>query len=466
VPGMATHWQTSADGLTWTFYLREASWSDGKPCTAEDFVFSWQKLLDPATAAYYAYYAYPIKNGRAINSGKMPASALGAKALDDRTFQVTLEHPVPHLLQMVTHATLYPQPRHVVSTKGKAWARPGNYVGNGPFLLKEWVPNGHITLEKNPLFYDAANVSLKRVVYYPTDDYGADVQRMRAGELDFQDRTPPDRVPWIKQNMPGTLQQVPQLITDFLAINVRRKPFDDVRVRHAINLVISREAVCDRVLRGTNVAAYNLVPPSVANYPGGVSFDFRSRPYPDRLAQARSLMQSAGYGVDNPAKPTLMIRATTPGVYRSVSAALQQMLALIHIDVSILPNDMMMFYDTIQLHDFDLAFAGWAADFNDASTFLELFVTGNGQNWGEFSNPAFDQLMTAAQQDADIASRGRKLAAAEAILLENHALAPLFFWTSTNLIRPYLKGLRANPLDYHRSRWISIDEDARARLLS
>jgi len=466
VPGMATSWQTSPDGLTWTFHLREALWSDGKPVTADDFVFSWQRLLNPATAAFYAYFAYPLKNARPINNGKMPPTALGAHALDARTLQVNLEHPVPHLLQMATHMTMYPQPRHVVSVKDRAWARPGSYVGNGPFLLKEWVPHGHITLEKNPLFYDAANVSLKRVVFFPTDDYSAAVQRLRAGELDFQDRAPPDRIPWIKQNMPGTVQQVPQLITDFISINVRRKPFDDVRVRHAINLVISREAICDRVLRGTDAAAYNLVPPTVANYPGGIAFEFKDRPYQDRLAQARALMQSAGFGPDRPVKTTLMTRATTPGNYRSVAAALQQMLALIHINISILPNDMMMFYDTIQVHDFDLGYAGWQADFDDASSFLELFVTGNGQNWGEYSNRSYDQLLAAAQHEVDIVSRGRKLAAAERILLDDHALAPLYFWTSTNLIRPYLKGMQANPLDFHRSRWISIDEKARARLLT
>src|SRR5581483_164057 len=159
VPGMATDWQTSADGLAWTFHLREASWSDGKPVTAGDFVFSWQRLLNPATAAYYAYFAYPIKNARAINNGKMPADALGARAIDPRTLEVRLEHPVPYLLEMLTHMTMYPLPSHVVSALGKSWARPGSYVGNGPFLLKEWVPNGHITLEKNPLFYDASNVS-------------------------------------------------------------------------------------------------------------------------------------------------------------------------------------------------------------------------------------------------------------------------------------------------------------------
>src|SRR6202012_5056287 len=204
IPGMATHWKSSPDGLTWTFYLREAPWSDGKPVTADDFVFSWRRLLDPATASIYAYFAYVMQNAVAINKGKMPITALGARALDDRTLELKLEHPAPYMLQMMTHTSMYPEPRHVVEAKGRAWARPGNYVGNGPFLLKEWVPNGHVTLEKNPLFYDAANVALKKVVFYPTDDYGAALQRMRAGELDFQDRLPGAEIDWIRAHMPET----------------------------------------------------------------------------------------------------------------------------------------------------------------------------------------------------------------------------------------------------------------------
>ncbi|HXB52381.1 MAG TPA: peptide ABC transporter substrate-binding protein, partial [Rhizomicrobium sp.] len=440
VPGMATHWETSPDGLTWTFHLREALWSDGTPVTAQDFVFSWRHLLDPATAAIYAYFGYVIRNAVAVNKGKMPVTALGAQALDNRTLEIALEHPAPYMLQMMTHASMCPQPRHVVETKGPGWARPGSYVGNGPFLLKEWVPNGHVTLEKNPRFYDAATVSLKKVIYYPTDDYGAALQRFRAGELDYQDRLPGAQIDWVRAHMPETLDPVPQLITDMIAVNFARKPFDDIRVRQAISLAIEREAICERVLRGQYVPAYNLVPPTTANYPGGPSLAFKHTPYAARLAQARALMQQAGFGPGNALRTTLLTRATTVGIYRSAAAALQQMLAQIHIDISILPNDMMVFYDTIQQHNFDMAYGGWQADFDDASTFLELYITGGGNNWGVYSDQAFDRALAAAQQDANLVSRGQKLAAAEAILLRDHAIMPLYFWTSQNLTRPYLQG--------------------------
>src|SRR4051812_16416964 len=156
IAGMATAWTTSPDGLTWRFKLREAEWSDGVPVTAEDFVFAWRRLVDPATAARYAYFLYVIKNARAVNAGKLPLSSLGVRAAGPATLEIALEHPVPYLLEMLCHMTMLPQPRHVVEAKGKDWSKPGNYVANGAFLLKEWVPNEFITLEKNPRFYDAA----------------------------------------------------------------------------------------------------------------------------------------------------------------------------------------------------------------------------------------------------------------------------------------------------------------------
>ena len=203
---MATRWQTSADGLTWTFFLREALWSDGTPVTAEDFVFSWRRILEPALASDYAYFIYVVKNAAAINAGKMPGTALGVTGAGRRTLQVMLEHPASYFREMLTHQTMLPLPRHVVTAKGKSWTRPGNYVGNGPFILKEWVPNDHVLVVKNPNFYDAANVAMEKVYFYPTDDYGAALQRFRAGELDIQGKLPAQQIDWIKAHIPRDLR--------------------------------------------------------------------------------------------------------------------------------------------------------------------------------------------------------------------------------------------------------------------
>ena len=463
IPGMATHWETSGDGLIWTFHLREALWSDGVPVTAGDFVFSWQRLVDPASASSYAYFLHLIKNGVAISAGKMPPSALGARAIDARTLRVELEHPAPYLLELFTHGTTYPLPRHVVTAKGKAWARPGNYVSNGPFTLKQWIPNDYVLLEKNPRFYDAANVALEQVYFYPTSDYGAALRRFQVGELDFQDRYPTQKVDWIRKNLPQTIDPVPSLITEIVGVNHKREPFSDVRVREAINLALNREVITQRILRNGEVPAYNVVPPGIANYQGGLAYDFKALNYAQRIEKAQSLMRAAGFGESKRLRTTYMIRSTAPTVGRAIAAAIQQMLAQVYIDITITPNDMQVFYPAIQEHNFDIAQAGWAADFSDASNFLDLFRTGGGNNWGEYSNPAFDAALDGAQREADVNRRSEKLAQAESIFLKDHAAMPLWFWVSLNLTWPYVKGLEANALDYHRSRWISIDQAARIK---
>jgi oligopeptide transport system substrate-binding protein len=466
IPGMAESWDISADGLTWTFQLRDAVWSDNVKLTAESFVYGWRRTLAPATASPYAYFLYVVKNAQAVNAGKMPGTELGIRALDARGLEVRLEHPAPYLVEMLTHTSMMPLPRHVIEAKGKNWTQPGNFVGNGAFTITEWTPNEHITAIKNPLFHDAANVKLERVIYYPTDDYGAALRRLRAGELDVQDRLPNEQIGWIRKNMPELIDPVPQLILDMIAVNLTKKPFDDIEVRTALNLAINREAITSRIVPVGYVPAYNVVPPGIANYPGGNSFDFQNMPYPARIAKAQNLMRQAGYGPERRLRTTYLLRSTAAGSYRAVAAALQQMFSVIYVDISIVPADAPIFYGKIQEHDFEMAQPGWQADFDDASNFLDIFRSGSGNNWAVYNNPAFDKMLDAAQGDVDIQSRGKKLAAAEAILLKDQVAMPLFFWVSGNLVRPYVKGWGANPLDKHRSRWISIDEKARAALLT
>ena len=465
-PAMATDWTTSADGLTWTFHLRESRWSDGTPLTAHDFVFSWQRLVTPATASTYAYYLYLVKNAEPINAGKMAPEMLGVRALDDHTLEVRLENPAPYFPQMLMHQTTSPLPRHVIETKGAGWAQPGSYVGNGAFVLKDWVPNDHVLVEKNPLFYEADKVGLRQVYFFPTNDYGAALQRFRAGELDTQDKLPGQEIDWIRANIPETISNEPQLVTEIVAVNHRRKPFDDIRVREAINLALNREALTGRIKRVGDVPAYSLVPPTTANYPTGNAFDFKRLTQPQRLEKARSLMRAAGFGEHNRCRTTFLIRSTTAGSERAIAAAIQQMLAQIWLDIAIIPNDFQIFYPTIQVHDFDIAQSGWQADFNDAITFLNLLRSDSGDNWGLYNSPAYDAALASAQAEIDLESRGRKLAAAERITLSDHALMPLWFWNDSNLAWPYLSGWKPNPLDYHRSRWVRVDQRARMKLFA
>lgn len=461
IPGAAESWETSPDGLTWTFHLREHQWSDGQPVTSDDFLFAWRRILDPKTASAYAYYLHLIKNGEAVNTGKMPGTELGVTAPDDKTLVVTLEHPAPYLVEYMTHVSTFPVPRHVVEAKGAAWARAGSYVGNGAYTLVEWIPNDHVTLEKNPRFYDAANVKVDRVVFYPTMDYTAALRRLRAGELDTQARLPPREIDYLRANMADVLRLTPQLTTEFLAVNQTKKPFDDKRVREALTLAIDREALTEKIRKMDEPPAYSFVPPGIANYPGVAGFPFKSMPQADHVKRAQDLMRQAGYGPNNRLKATYDIRSSAPDALRD-PAAIQAMWRAIYVDADIRQNDTQVFYAKIREGDFEIGQAGWGADFNDPTNFLDLLRKGNASNFGRYENPKFDALLDQANQEVDITKRGQLLAQAEQLALDDYALIPTLFWVTGGLVRPYVKNWEANPTDTHRTRWVEIDEQARA----
>jgi len=461
IPGAATSWDTSADGLSWTFHIREHEWSDGVPVTAEDFVFSYRRILDPVTASAYAYYLYPILNAEDVNAGRMPTAELGVEAPDERTLIIRLENPAPYLAEFLTHHTTFPVPKHVVERLGDSWSRPGNYVSNGPYILTEWVPNDHVTTVRNPRFYDAANVAIDRVIYYPSSDYVAALQRFRAGELDTQARLPSVQIDWIRQNIPETIDLEPTLTVEYIALNQARPYFQDVRVREALNLALDRETIVNQVIRMGNPPAYGMVPPGIANYEGGVRMDFATMAKEQRLQRAKALMEQAGYGPDNRLRFGLAVRSASADA-RRVPAAIQQMWREVYADVEIEQSDAAIFYALMQEHDFDAGIAGWVADFNDPSNFLDLLRTGNDNNYGQYSNPEYDALLDEAAREQDLDARAELLARAEQIALDDFVWVPEYFGVSTALVEPYVIGWQTSVNEKSRTRWMRIDEAARA----
>ena len=460
IPGAALSWETSADGKTWTFHLRDHNWSDGTPVTAGDFVYAWRRILDPKTAAQYASLLYLFKNAEAINSGKMAPEMLGASAPDDRTLVLELEHPAPYITELMTHQTTYPVPRHLVEAKGDAWTRAGNYAGNGPYMLREWVPNDHIIVARNPQFYDAENVKVDRVVFYPTTDSDAALRRFRAGELDVQDPLPASQIDWLRANMPEVIEIGPYLGIGYIVVNHMRKPFDDVRVREALNLAYDRETVSDKILRLGQEPAYSIVPPGVANYPQGIAFSFKSMPYSERIKRGQELMRQAGFGPEKPLKTTYSI-STSPDA-RRVAAAVQQMWKQVYVEVELVQSEVQVNYLKLQQGDFDIGGAGWGADFNDARNFLMLLMSNDGLNYGRYENPKFDALMNQSDQEPDTMKRAELMAEAEKLALKDFAWIPTLNLVTTNLVHTYVKGWVPNVRDIHRTRWISIDTAARA----
>ena len=456
IPGAAQSWETSEDGLTWTFHLRDHKWSDGVPVTAEDFVFAWQRLLDPKTAAPYAYYLYPIKNARDVAAGRQPLTALGIAATDEKTLVVTLENPLPFMTEFLTHQTAYPVPRHAIRAKGAEWTRPGNFVSNGPYVLRDWIPDDHVTLVKNQRFYDAANVTIDVVNYFPTPDGDAALRRLRAGELDTQDPIPPLQIDFLRANMANALKITPTLTIVYASINLARKPLDDVRIREALNLAVERETLVDRILKLGDLPAYNMVPPGTANYPAGVAMRFKTMAFETRVARAQELMRAAGYTAERPLHITLA--TTTNAVTRQTIAPLQEMWRKIHVDLEVIQSDTQVNYQKLEDGDFDVGTALWIADYNDPSNFLDVLRTGGGNNYGHYSNKNYDTLLDKAAAERDLEKRGQMLAQAEQMMLDDYPAVFIRFQAQPAIVQPYVRGWVPSSKQINRTRWLTMEK--------
>jgi oligopeptide transport system substrate-binding protein len=454
LPGAATHWEVSPDGLTWTFHLRRHLWSDGVPVTSADFVAAWRRLIEPKTAAPYAFNLWIVKNARAISAGKLPPAALGIAGPDALTVVVRLEHPAAYLPELMDHQVAWPIPRHSYLKYGEAWARPRNYVGNGPYIVKAWVPGDRVTLVRNPRFYDAAKVRIATVNYYQTSDSQAGLRRFRAGELDTLYQFPNQQIDWMRARIPQALRIAPYLGIAYFAPNFTRKPFADARLREAINLAYDREAVTERIHRIGETPAYRIVPPGIANYPGAAALDFKDTPQGERLKRARGLMAAMGYGTRHRLHLCLLT-SVNPDNKRN-AAAFQAMMAAIAIDIEIVAVEGQIFQQMVQRRDFDLATPSWIADYNDAGNFLELLRSDSGENYSGYANPRYDALLDEAERTPDPAARAAKLLQAEKLALADYAWVPAWFMVTRDLVSPRVKGWIANPRNINRTRWLSL----------
>lgn len=454
IPGMAERWETSPDGLTWTFHLRPARWSDGAPVTAEDFVFAYRRVLDPRTGATYAYLLQILKNGAAANAGKAPLEAIGARALDARTLQLTLEHPAPYLPQLLTHQSFYPAPTHVVRRWGDAWVRPGRYVSNGPYRLIEWRLGDHITVVKNPYFFDAAKVCVDRINYYPTPDYVAAERRVARGELDVVTTFQSNRLEHIRQALPGYARTHLWLMTAYLTINTRDAgPLRDPRVRRALSASIDRDFITARLLRAGQAPAYSFVPPGTAGARSGPATAWAGEPFAARQARARTLLAQAGYGPANPLKIELMTATASDSVL--IAQAVQADWRAVGVEARIQQNEGQILFADLRARNFQTALASWVADFNDPLTFLGLFQSGTGaQNYGDYANPAYDALLAEAEQQTDAGRRSEILGRAEQLILTDEAVGPIYFGVSRSLVSPKVTGWVDNIENKHRARWL------------
>ncbi|MBS8270570.1 peptide ABC transporter substrate-binding protein [Halomonas sp. YLB-10] len=465
LPGMATDWEVSEDGKTYTFSLREdARWSDGEPVTAEDFVFGWRHLLDPANASKYAYMLYPVVNAREVNTGELPLEELGVESRDDgRTFVVQLTQPTPYFLQLLTHYTGYPQPQHTFEEYGRDYVDLDNIVTNGAFTPTEWISQSRITVVKNPEYYEADQVALDGVRYHTIEDRNAGVSRFRAGELDIMTEYSSSMYPLLKEEIPEATHMATYLGSYYYVFNHRDgHPTADPRVREALNMAVRRDVIAQQIMGGTFQKSLSFVPDGIDHYQvQNTSFeDADGNDITDdmnaRMARAKQLLEEAGYSQESPLE--LRLRYNTTDEHKKIAVAVSSMWRPLGVEVELVNAEATVHYQTIAEGDFDVARAGWIADYNDAENFLALLRSGVGNNYGAYANEEFDALYDQAAATLDLDERKAVMESAEALAMDDDALIPMLYYVSRNLVNPKISGWEDNIEDDHPSRWISFDE--------
>lgn len=457
IPGMAERWETSADGLRWTFRLRRATWSDGEACDAHDFEFAFRRILDPNTLAEYASILYPIKNAQAVNNGDMAPERVGVRALDDLTLEIELEHPAPYLPQILKHYTAYPVPKHIVERYSDDWIHPDNAVVNGPFKLVRWWSNYIVHLQKNEAFFDAPNVALEHLYFYPANDVNASARKVMSGEAGWSTRFPSNQVEQLRAALPGFVRVAQYLTCNYFSFNITRPPFNDMRVRQALAMAYDREFVATQIYKTGETPAYSLVAPGIADYPGTARYPWASQPIEERKREAERLLRAAGYGPNNTLRFEFSHRNTSDNPRVAVVAQSDWRSIAPWVTVELRGVETQVHYANLRAKNFDCGDGGWIADFNDAKTYLYLMETRTGpQNYPGYSNPDYDRLVHESDFEADPARRAEILARAEQLMLSEAPICTSVFISSTNLVHPDLTGYEDNLEDLHRGRWFGI----------
>ena len=458
VPAAAERWEISPDQLTYTFFLRKsAQWSNGDPVTARDFHQSFRRILEPTLAAQYAYMHHVVKGAQAYNEGKLKDFAqVGYRVIDEHTFQVSLVGPTPYFLSLINHTSWMPVHLPTIEKHGKAyerggkWTRPGNFVGNGLFVLGKWEVNQFISIVRNPKHWNAAALKLDEIRFLPISDQGTEERMFRDGKLHVTDTVPPTKIAVYQQNNPGHIRIDPYLSTYFYRLNITKAPLNDKRVRQALAMSLDRESIVKFVTKAGQIPALNLTPPGTAGYTS------RTRLNPS-IVEAKKLLADAGFP-DGKGFPPVEILYNTQDTHRSVAEAIQQMWKKnLGIEVKLLNQEWKVYLDSQRQLNYQICRAGWTGDYVDPNTFLDMWLTDGGQNETGWSNKEYDRLIAEAGRTADAAARLELFQKAEAILVDEMPIIPIYHYTRPHLISPKLKGWHPTLLDHHPYEHLSIE---------
>jgi oligopeptide transport system substrate-binding protein len=449
LPAVAESWIQSEDGLTWRFTLRDsARWSDGSPVVAADFAAAWQRVLDPALGAPYAYMLHVLAGAEAYNRGAGGDFArVGVRVLEDGRLEARLARPVPHFLSLLCHPVWFPVPAHLVRSSGRheragAWTLPESFVGNGPFLLEEWRPREYIDTVANPLYWDSASVRLAGIRFFAIDEPAAEERAFMAGQLHLTNALPPARVADWRSRADPALRIDPYLGTYYILPNVRSGPLADARVRRALSLAIDRRALVDNLLGAGQRPAAAFVPDNTPGYrsPGGELHD---------PARARALLAEAGFAGGR-GFPRIEYLFNSSESHRQIAEALQAMWrSELGIEVQLVNQEWRTYLQRRESGDFELARAVWIGDYLEPSTFLDLWTSDSGNNWAGWVSAGYDAHMDAAHGSGDMARRMESYRHAESILLAEQAVIPLYHYVTVYLKDPAVRGWEPNLLNWH-----------------
>ena len=457
VPAAAESWEISEDGLVYTFHLRnELRWSNGEPVIAGDFVAAMRRLVNPATAAFYAHMLASIENAEGIISGDIPVSMLGVEAPDDKTLVLRLTQRTPYLLSLLTHPSTFPVHTPSLEMHGESFARPGKLVTNGAYQLEAWIPGSLIALRRNEFYWNNAGTDIDAVNYHVIVNNAAELNRYRAGDLHITNTVPADSFRQVREEYGDQLRVAPYLAIYYYGFNLTKPPFkDNPPLREALSMAIDREQLTATVTGRGEQPAYSWVPPGVDNYsPAEVGFVALDREERERLARAR--YKAAGYGPDNPLK--IEVRYNTSDLHRKVAVAVQSMWRdVLGVEATLVNEEFQVLLANMRDAEITQVFrASWTGDYNDAHTFLSVLQSDSATNMPRYVSDEFDDLMKRAAAQVDPERRRLYLEEAERAMLSDHPVIPLYIFVSKHLVSPEVEGWGDNVLEYHYSQHLSL----------
>ena len=448
-PGVAKTWDISNDGRVYTFYLREnAKWSNGDAHTAHDYVWSWWRALQTTLGNQYAYMLFPIKNAKRYYDGETSDfSDVGVKAIDNRTLQVTLTNPTPYFLQLLDHYSLFPVHQATIEKFGRAdergtrWSYEGNLVGNGPYKLEEWKINRHITVTKNPYYWDEGNVSINSIVFKPVDNAVTEERMFRAGALHVTSSIPADKIAIYQEKSAPELKITPYLGTYFYRLNINTPQLQDKRVRRALGMAIDRKQLVDNITKGGQIPAYTMTPPGTMGYFPESTLNFDPE-------AAKRLLAEAGYPNGEGFPPVEILYNTNEG-HRKIAVALQEMWKnYLNIDIKLLNQEWKVYLATESAGDYQISRGGWIGDYVDPNNFLDMFLCNGGNNRTGWCNEEYDRLiLEVAPSQSSHEQRLKIFQQAETMLLEDMPIIPVYTYTSIKLLHPSVRNFDDNILN-------------------